>query len=234
LTAHHSGTGPFQFVKNILGDRVYLKRNPTYWQADQPQLEALEFQFVPYTAQPTALRSGTIDMMMQVGIKDIAAFADNEEIKLDLLTSTIRPGMIELAQAFQQMAKPAGIAIEVISVPPQNYWSDYASKVPFHTGNWGFRPSIDETFMVAYHSQSKGNESNWRNPLLDELIDKARGETDTNARQALYHQAQALLMTEGAVIIPYFTPVATAIRPNVQGFAHHPNGWLDFRTTWVS
>jgi peptide/nickel transport system substrate-binding protein len=150
-------------------------------------------------------------------------------LTLDLLTSTVRPGMVELALALQQMAKPAGIEIQVVRAPAQVYWSDYAGKVPFHTGNWGFRPSIDETFMAAYHSHSKGNESNWRNPALDEWIDKARGERAAARRKELYHQAQKLLMEEGAVIIPYFKPTLMALRRNVRNFTPHPAGWLDLR-----
>jgi peptide/nickel transport system substrate-binding protein len=154
-------------------------------------------------------------------------------LKLDLLTSSVRPGMVELALAFQQMAKPAGIEIQVVHVPAQVYWSDYAGKVPFHTGNWGFRPSIDETFMAAYHSQSKGNESNWRNPALDKLIDGARGEHDPTQRKEEYHKAEKLMMDEGAVIIPYFKPTSIALRRNIRGFTPHPAGWLDFRMTYL-
>ena len=36
-------------------------------------------------------------------------------------------------------------------------------------------------------------------------------------------------MDEGAVIIPYFQPILTAVRTNVQGFAPHPAGWVDLR-----
>lgn len=151
-------------------------------------------------------------------------------IKVDLLTSTVRPGMEEMANAFKEMAKPAGIAIRVVRVPAQAYWSDYAGHVPFHTGNWGFRPSIDETFMVAYHSSAKGNESNWRSPALDKLIDQARGERQDEQRKTLYRDAQQLLIDEGAVIIPYFKPTALAMRTAVRNFTPHPAGWLDFRT----
>lgn len=150
-------------------------------------------------------------------------------VKVDLLTSTARPGMEEMANAFRQMAAPAGITIRVVRTPAQAYWSDYAGRVPFHTGNWGFRPSIDETFMVAYHSAARGNESDWRNPALDQLIDQARGERQDEQRKALYAQAQQLLMTEGAVIIPYFKPTALAMHATVRNFTPHPAGWLDFR-----
>lgn len=151
-------------------------------------------------------------------------------LQLDLITSTSRPGMLELALAVREMVKPAGIQVQVVRVPADVYWTDYWGKVPFHIGSWGFRPSIDETFMVAYHSTSKSNESKWSTPALDELIDQARGERDEAKRKTLYQEAQKLIHDEGAVIIPYFRPVAIALRRNIQGFILHPAGWLDFST----
>ena len=142
--------------------------------------------------------------------------------------------MAEMAHTFAALAKPAGVTIRVIQVPAQVYWSDYAGHVPFHTGNWGFRPSIDETFKVAYHSSAKGNESNWRNPDLDALIDSASGERDPQKRLTLYQQAQQLVMEDGAVIIPYFKPTMMAMRSVVQGLTLHPAGWLDFRTVTLA
>jgi len=161
----------------------------------------------------------------------LAAAGFAKGLQLDLVTSMVRPGMTEMALAFQEMAKPAGVKIRVVQVSPSVYWSDYAGKVSFHTGNWGFRPSIDETLMVAYSSRSKENESNWRNPALDKLIDDARGQRNPAQRKELYGQAQQLLMEEGAVIIPYFKPTLLALRGNIQNFTPHPAGWLDFRTT---
>jgi peptide/nickel transport system substrate-binding protein len=155
-------------------------------------------------------------------------------LKLDLITSSSRPGMLELAAAFREMARQVGVEIKVVRVPADVYWSDYGGKTPFHIGNWGFRPSIDETFMNAYHSTSKNNESKWSSPKLDELIDSARSEQDQGKRKELYVQAQQLLLEEGAVIIPYFRPVAIALRSTIQNFFLHPAGWLDFSTVRIA
>lgn len=149
-------------------------------------------------------------------------------LTLSLITSASRPGMLELARAFREMARPVGVDIEVIQVPAEVYWTDYSGKVPFHVGNWNFRASIDETFTIAYHSQSPQNESNWRDEEFDALIEDARGEGDFEQRKALYAEAQRFLMDEGAVVIPYFRPVLMAVRHSVQDLAPHPSGFLDF------
>ncbi len=155
-----------------------------------------------------------------------AGYADG--LKLSLITSSSRPGMLELATAFRDMARPAGVEIEVVRVPPDIYWTDYGGKVPFHIGNWNFRPGIDETLMIAYHSSSQQNESKWSSPKLDSLIEAGRSEADAAKRKALYTAAQTLIMTEGAVVVPYFRPVLVAMRQTLQDFEPHPTGWLDF------
>ena len=154
-------------------------------------------------------------------------------LHLELITSTSRPGMLDLANTFRTMAAPAGVIIDVIEAPADVYWSDYSGKVPFHVGSWNFRPSIDETFMLAYHSNSFGNESKWSRPELDEWIDTARAEPDLEKRKALYQQAQQLINEEGAVIIPYFRSSVAVVRKNIQGFAPHPAGWLDLRNVTI-
>lgn len=150
-------------------------------------------------------------------------------LQLDLVTSASRPGMVELATAFQAMAAPAGIHIQVIKVPADVYWTDYGGKTPFHIGNWNMRSSADETFMLAYHSTSTSNESKWSDPKLDVWLDAARRAADPAQRKALYTQVQQLISDEGAVIIPYFRPILTALRSKIQGFTPHPAGWLDLR-----
>ena len=149
-------------------------------------------------------------------------------LNLSLITSASRPGMLELANAFRDHARPAGVEVEVIEVPPDVYWTDYSGKVPFHVGNWNFRASIDETFTIAYHSQSPHNESNWRNKDFDALIEEARSEGDIEQRKALYAKAQQFLLEDGAVVIPYFRSVLMAVRSSVQGLDPHPSGFIDF------
>jgi peptide/nickel transport system substrate-binding protein len=152
-------------------------------------------------------------------------------LDLTLVASDVMPGMMELATAFQAMAAPAGIRIEVVHVPADEYWNAYWQKVPFHMGSWAFRTSIEEILNIAYHSKAQWNESNWRNPKFDALLDAARSEFDGRKRKALYQQAQQMLVDEGAVIIAFFSPVLLAIRKEVQNFTPHPTRQLDFRTT---
>ncbi len=156
-------------------------------------------------------------------------------LHLQLVTADISAGMVELAYTFQAMARPAGIEVDVIEVkvPPDIYLSEYWGRVPFYVSFSDFRPSIYETFATAYHSWSPWNETGWSSAELDKLLDDAHRATKLERRKELYHAAQQLLMVEGAVIIPYFQPVFSAMRTSVQGFRPHPAGWVDLRDVQV-
>ncbi|MEZ4707684.1 MAG: ABC transporter substrate-binding protein [Caldilineaceae bacterium] len=154
-------------------------------------------------------------------------------LTLDLITAELDPGMVELAYLVQEMAAPAGFDITPIKVPSDVYWESYWGQVPFHIGSWNFRPSIDETLAIAFHSNSVWNESRWYNPDLDALLDNARSEPDDEQRKTLYHHAQQIIMEEGSVIIPVFRSVLTAVHKRVKGITPHPTGWLSLRNVKI-
>lgn len=160
-----------------------------------------------------------------------AGYADG--LDLTLYTSASRPGMVELAVAFQEMAAPAGINVNIERTPPDVYWSEYWLQVPFYVSNWNFRVTADETLAIAYHSEAEWNESNYDNPELDELIDAARGEGDEELRADYYAQAQQIIHDDGGVVISYFKPVVSAARDVVHNVAPMPTALMFFRESWI-
>src|SRR5262249_3532769 len=65
----------------------------------------------------------------------LAAAGYSAGLRLTLITSAAVPGMVELALAVRDMARPAGVDIMVVRVPADVYWSDYWGRVPFHVGS---------------------------------------------------------------------------------------------------
>jgi len=58
------GTGPFMFKEWISGERLVVVRNPRYWRADKPRLEAIVFKPVPdEQTRFASLRSGDLDVI---------------------------------------------------------------------------------------------------------------------------------------------------------------------------
>jgi peptide/nickel transport system substrate-binding protein len=155
-------------------------------------------------------------------------------LSVTLYTSPVQPAMIHSAVAFQEMARPAGIEVEIQRTPTDTYWVEYWGKVPFFVSSWSLRPTADETLTILYHSEAAWNESDFRSPELDTLIETARGEPDTERRAELYAQAQQLLHDEGGSIIPFYYPWVSGVRANVQNFEPDPMTSVNFRATWLS
>jgi ABC-type transport system substrate-binding protein len=70
------------------------------------------------------------------------------------------------------------------------------------------------------------------NADFDRLIDRARGETDAEQRNALYREAQAIFKRERPWITMAHSSVYIPIWRDVKGFVMSPNGSVDFEGVW--
>lgn len=183
----------------------------------------------PYYAEDLAPREQNIERARELLAE--AGYADG--LDLTLYTSASRPGMVELAVAFQEMARPAGVNITIERTPPDVYWSEYWMQVPMYVSNWNFRVSADETLAIAFHSEAAWNETNYQNPELDALIDQARGEPDEETRADLYAQAQRIISEDGGVVVSYFKPVVSAAREVAHNVEPLPTALMFFRESWL-
>jgi peptide/nickel transport system substrate-binding protein len=69
---HPVGTGPFVFKEWKPGERVVIERNPNYFKKGLPYLDGIEFRIMrdPLAAL-TALRTGAIDLMARVPVRNV-------------------------------------------------------------------------------------------------------------------------------------------------------------------
>ena len=171
------------------------------------------------------------DIARAQGLLADAGYADG--LDLVLHTSSGRPGMQESALTFKDMAAAAGIRVEIVSHPIDNFWADIWKKEPFFTTNWTGRPTAEQMLSLIYLCDSSGTESKWCNEEFDALITEARGTLDVDARRELLTQAQQILADDGPIVCPYFRSYITAYTSRLHGFAAHPLRWLDLRRAWL-
>ncbi len=104
-------------------------------------------------------------------------------------------------------------------------WKAYLDQLqrdppPLYRMGWGADYPDPDNFLNLFASYSGNNYSRWKNPAYDALVEKAAGELDPAARQALCDQAQRLLLEEDAVLIPLFTTTENILsQPWVEGFS---------------
>ena len=139
-------------------------------------------------------------------------------LKFDLYTAEGVPGMVRMAQVYAEMAKAAGIEINVIVTPAESFWDDVWLKKPIVTSAWSMRPP-GEGLAVAYTQNAKWKETHWERPDYDALLLKANTTADEAERNKLFQQTGQLLATEGGVILPMFVHQVLALRKGCDGYA---------------
>lgn len=144
-----------------------------------------------------------------------AGYADG--LKVDLYTAEGVPGMVRMAQVYAEMAKPAGIEVNVIVTPAESFWDDVWLKQPLTTSAWSMRPP-GEGLAVAYTQTAKWKETHWERPDYDAMLLKANTTVDTAERLKLFQQTGELLAKEGGLILPMFVHQVLALRQGCDGY----------------
>ena len=136
------------------------------------------------------------------------------------------PGAVDAAALFQQSAQAAGIPLEIKREPNDGYWSEVWNKQPFCASYWGGRPVQDQMYSTAYLSTADWNDTRFKNPLFDSLLQEAKAELDPVERKLIYSQMANILHDEGGLICPMFNDFVDAVSNDVGGYEPNPNGEL--------
>ncbi|WP_087001214.1 ABC transporter substrate-binding protein [Rhizobium sullae] len=150
------------------------------------------------------------------------------------LIASDRPAVrTQLAVALKEMAKEAGITINVQTMPHATYLEQVWKKGSFYVGFYNMQPTPDGIFKLLYTSDASWNETRWNNKAFDALVAEARGTIDAAKRTELYTKAQELMNEEVPSIIPSFFDVLSAKRSWVKGYEAHPRASV-FRLDYAS
>lgn len=138
-------------------------------------------------------------------------------LKFDLYTAEGVPGMVRMAQVYAEMAKAAGIDINVVVTPAESFWDDVWLKKPIVTSAWSMRPP-GEGLAVAYTQSAKWKETHWERPDYDAMLLKANTTVDADERRKVFQQIGELLAKEGGLILPMFVHQVLALRKGCEGY----------------
>ncbi|WP_264211430.1 ABC transporter substrate-binding protein [Leisingera thetidis] len=158
-------------------------------------------------------------LMKEAGAEDVT-------VKLHV-SDTPFTGAVDMAQLFSEHAAAAGINIEVVREPEDGYWSSVWSVKPFFATRWSGRVTEDAMLSSAYSEAaiaSGWNETKWSTERLEAILSEARGEGDAERREALYHEAQAIIHNDGGIVVPVFADFIDAKTSNV-AHGELSNGW---------
>ncbi|MCF7890842.1 twin-arginine translocation signal domain-containing protein [Candidatus Bipolaricaulota bacterium] len=131
---------------------------------------------------------------------------------------------------FQRMVKPAGINVRLSGTTSDVYYSKYWLKANMMCTQWGARLNVANLLKVAYKSDADWNEGHYKNPELDDHIDRAAHGTDKQKRQKHFNKIQEILREEGPAVIPFFQQLYGGHHKRVSDFwMVNPTGRAELR-----
>ncbi len=142
-----------------------------------------------------------------------------------------REQRVRLGVSVRDMARPAGIRINIERVPFASYSANVAGKAAMYVDGYFARPTIDTAIYPFYHSQGSWNRQLWRykDERVDAILDQARKTNDEAARKELFWRFQALVEETVPGIVGYASAHVNGVANRVEGFKSTPMQWLELK-----
>ncbi len=139
----------------------------------------------------------------------------------------------DTCQVLQQNVAEAGIRIKLNVMPAAQYW-DIWDKAPFSLTYWAHRPLAVMTLNLAYRSDAKWDESDFKSKEFDAALDVANGIADPKKRAAAMEQVEKILQDACVMVQPYWPNKFSAVAANVRGFKLHPADYFNLFKVWLA
>lgn len=122
-----------------------------------------------------------------------------------------------------------GVEIQVQIFPADSYYYQIQENAT-HLFDYGWiadYPDPHNFLDVLFHSETDNNVGKFTDVAIDDLLERARTETDSVTRLNLYRQAEQLLVARAVAIPLWSGERRLIIQPFVQGFTVNPQGHID-------
>ena len=79
-------------------------------------------------------------------------------------------------------------------------------------------PDPEDVLDILFHSTSRQNNSRYKNPEVDQKLEQARVEQDTERRLELYQEVERTILQDAAWIPLYFGTTHALVKPYVRNY----------------
>jgi oligopeptide transport system substrate-binding protein len=146
-------------------------------------------------------------------------------------------GHEEKAAIIQQNLTEIGIKATVNPVAQADYGRTVAQGgLQFFRGGWNADYiSYDNFIAPLFTSPPTGDSNNfkYKNPAVDSLVSQARGEVDETKRNALYVDAERLMLKDQPVVPIDWSAAGIVTKPSVSDLATDPLGYVNYGEVWT-
>ncbi len=129
--------------------------------------------------------------------------------------------------------RDAGLKVKRTVIPSSSFWNDWA-KYPFSTTNWNMRPLGVQVLALAYRSGEAWNETAYKSPEFDAMLEKALAVADADKRRVLMEGIEKNLQDSGVIVQPFWRYVYCHHTDEVKGYKMHPTFEMHFEETYLA
>lgn len=145
------------------------------------------------------------------------------------------------AQSIQADLAEVGVQVELHPANATVLWDSLGNRgaAPMSISGWGVSiPDPKDCLGVLLHSRSIAdagsmNQSFYRNPVLDALLDEASRSTTESQRVKLYRQAEELVVADAPWIFQGHMKLLGLRQPWLKGPLMDPLAWYRFDRVWI-
>lgn len=145
-----------------------------------------------------------------------------------------QPTQVQELQVIQAQLKDIGVDMKVELLEFGKLLADLNSHnfVAIRLG-WSGRPDPDGNAHSFLHSKGGLNRVRYSNPKMDDLLDRARSESDLGKRKALYNDVTRLAAEDAPYVWLHHDAEVKVWSEAVRGFEHIGDGMLRMKGVWL-
>jgi peptide/nickel transport system substrate-binding protein len=145
--------------------------------------------------------------------------------------------VVRYAEVLKQDAAPAGLRINIQTMPTSQYWEKW-TEVDLGITPWTHRPLGTMVLNLGYIADAKGkpvpwNETRWVDKEFSQLLEKANGTLNVDKRRKIFCDLEEIQMTRGSIGIAWWRNVWMVTRNWVQDVHPHPTLYMLFNAVWL-
>jgi peptide/nickel transport system substrate-binding protein len=187
-----------------------------------PETSAWYYDYAPYEQDADRARQ----LLQQAGAGNLS---------IDMMVTNEFPETIQAAQVMAAQLDEVGVNLN-IRTEDFATWLDEQSQGNFDAFMLGWLGNIDpdDYYYSQHHSSGSNNYQKYENPELDDLLDRARTETDEDARKDLYDQAAKIIVDDASYTYLYNPEVVQGWSPDLNGYEVRGDRAIRFHETSLS
>ena len=169
--------------------------------------------------------------------KLLAEAGYKDGLEVELAVGSEWTDIVRWAEVFKQDAAPAGLKVNIKTMPTSQYWEKW-TEVAFGVTPWTHRPLGTMILNLAYVADAEGkpvawNETRWVDKEFSELLAQANGTVDVEARRKIMCKLEKIQQERGSISIAYWMNTWMCSAKKLQGVEAHPNLYMLFNGAYL-